>query len=502
MPRRKIHNLISISFLLWFATQINAQCVNQASAPCKLYEKAAAVFIGTVKEISYSEPYEEGTSISKKNLRKKITLFEIKESFKGIPEKQNEFVVAALQLQKKSPTGELKFEKHFYEGCVSYEFAENETYLVFADRSSVNKDFLVDPAQALPVDEASIAITYLRNLKTGKPLAMLSGRVTRKVRPLGTFFEETIERPIRNIKVEIQNEKEKFTLTTDEKGDYLFSEIPSGEYFIKYDLPDRVPAENNSKKISLSTKSCNEENIIVPTTGQISGIVFNHKGRASSDISVELMPVNQAANSRTNVFVARSDRASGRFEFNAIPAGQYYLGFSLTSSYSGCMPGYFRDSQFCLRSYYPGVSDISLATLITLGEGEKLENYDLNLSLPLTERTISGIVLWPDGRTIVNAVIVIAELKPAAQWNWHYFGQLDSVTNTDAYGRFSLKAFSELNFWINANIKIKGEDKHSEPIDLPLNGDMNEIKLVVSSSGKFCSLCYSKYWKRKGAPNQ
>ena len=106
MPRRKSHNLILLSFLLWFAAQLNAQCVNQSSAPCKLYEKATAVFIGEVKEISYSEPYEEGTSISKKNLRKKITLFEIKESFKGIPEKQNEFVVAALQLQKKSPTGE------------------------------------------------------------------------------------------------------------------------------------------------------------------------------------------------------------------------------------------------------------------------------------------------------------------------------------------------------------------------------------------------------------
>lgn len=161
-----------------------------------------------------------------------------------------------------------------------------------------------------------------------------------------------------------------------------------------------------------------------------------------------------------------------------------------------------RYSQYCPRTYYPGVSDISLATLITLGEGEKLENYDLTLPPPLTERTISGIVLWPDGRPIVNAVIVIAELKPAAQWNWHYFGQSDNVTNTDAYGRFSIKAFSELNYWVNANIKIKGEDKHSEPIDLPLNGDVNGIKLVVSSSGKFCSLCYSKYWKRKGTPNQ
>ncbi len=502
MPRRKTHNLILISFLFWVVTQINAQCVNLSSAPCKLYEKATTVFIGTVKEISYSEPYEEGTGISKKILRKKITSFAIKESFKGLAEKQNEFAVSALQLQKKSPTGELKFEKHFYEGCFSYEFAENDTYLVFADRSSVNKDFLVYPERALPVNDASIAITYLHNLKTGKQSAILYGRVLRKVRQLGTFFEETIERPIRNIKVEIQNEKGKFTSTTDEKGDYLFSEIPPGEYFIKYDLPDQVAAENNSKKISLSTKSCNEENLLVPTTGQISGIVFDHKGRASGDISVELMPVNQAANSRTNVFVAKSERYSGKFEFKAIPAGQYYLGFSLISSYSGCMPGYFRYSQYCLHTYYPGVSDISLATLIRLGEGEKLENYDLQLLPPLTERTISGIVLWPDGRPVVNAVIVIAELKPATQWNWHRFAQSDNITNTDAYGRFSLKAFSELNFWINANIKIKGEDKHSEPIDLPLNGDVKGIKLVISSSGKFCSLCYSKYWNRKGTPNQ
>ena len=488
------------AFLIGLTSFANAQCENKATAPCKLYEDADAVFIGTVRELSYSEPFEEVEGLSKRVLRKKRTFFEIKESFKGISEKQNEFVISTEQIQKKSPTDELTFDWYLLERCSSYEFAENKTYIVFATTNLPSKDFVVSFEQVLLLDDAKIATTYLQNLKIQKHSAILYGKVTRKVKPLGFAITDTIERPIRNTKVEIQSEKQIFTTTTDEKGNYLFSEIPSDEYSVKVDLPERLEVKIPINKLSLSEKSCTEQNIIVLTTGQISGIVFNHDGQPLQRLELELVIASEVGKSKPRKFEILSGQ-EGKFEFKNIPPAQYLLGYKLDKT---CSPEIYRSKRIhsqawpvnCQpRTFYPGVAEISQAIPINLSEGEEVKDLDFRLLPPLSGRNISGIALTPNGHPIVNADIVLMVLRDE-------FNESGGLTKTDEYGRFSIRAYNSLKYWVNANIKIKSEAKHSEPMELPLNGDVNGIKLIVSSSGKFCSLCYNKYWKRKGAPQQ
>jgi hypothetical protein len=495
--------LFTVAFLIWLASIANAQCTNKPFAPCKLYETADAVFIGTVKEIGYSEPFDDGIGMSKKILRHKTALLTIKESFKGIAEKQTEITVTTTQIQKRSQSGELAFEKYIYVefmgetafDCPFDEFSQDETYLVYAKRKTSERKSSFFADYAATVGDATDAITYLRNRVAGNPGAMLYGRVTRKMRPLDYDFGDMPKRPFRNIKVEIQSETQHFITTTDENGNYLFSDIPPGEYSIKCDLPERLDTENNAKKLTLSAQSCMEYDIEVLTTGQISGTVLDHEGKPKL-LEVELVVAAEAKNAKPHKFVVYSDWQSGKFEFKNIPPAQYFLGFHLSKLCNQYTAHGGEGSVSCRpRTYYPGVTDITQATLINLAEGEQLKDFDFRLPPPFSRRTISGVTVMPDSKPASNAEVTLM----ISQGESVEFG---GFTKTDEYGRFSVSAYDELTSWVSAVVNIKGKYLHSEPTELSNNGDIYGIKLVVSSSGKFCSLCYNKYWKRKGTPPQ
>ncbi len=492
------------AFLIWLTAVVNAQCENKAVAPpCKLFAETDVVFIGRVTEAVFSEPDEfYSTSSSKVTQRKKNISFEIKESFKGTKEKQTEITLTVHQIQQRSQSGELAFVKYAREDCPYDEFTKDETYLVYAKNKSEEKEPpLIFAISATLVSEADNAITYLRNLKEGKQGAIVYGRVVRKLSRLGTPFGDLLERPIRNTKVELKSEKQIFTTSTDEKGSYFFSEIPQGEYSIKADLPERLEVESDIKKISLSSKSCTEKNIIALTNGRISGAVFNHEGESIKYLQLELVIASDIGKLKSRQFEVHLDE-EGKFEFKNIPPEKYFLGFSLgktcspqinnRGSRTHSLPVY----AYCQsRTYYPGVAEISQAIPINLSEGETVKDLDFRLLPPLSDRNISGIARTSDGHPIVNADIVLMVSRDE-------LNESGGLTKTDEYGRFSIRAYNGLKYWLNANIKIKNEDEHSEPIELPLNGDVHGIKLIVSSSGKFCSLCYTKYWKRKGTPQQ
>lgn len=426
--------------------------------------------------------------------REKTTLFEIKEHFKGIGEKQTEIAITTFEYLRESRTNKATFEKQPNQGCVFYEFNDGESYLVYANKAGQEKKdgLVVWSGQAMLLAEADGAINYLRHRLAGPQSATLYGRVVRKMRPLGDDLGNMPKRPFRNIQVELQSATQRFVTTTDEKGNYLFSDIPPGEYSINCDLPARLEAEMNAKKLTLSAQFCKEHNIEALTTGQVSGTVLDHEGKPKF-AEVELVVAEEANSPKPRRFVVSADWQSGKFEFKHIPPAQYFLGVNLSKL---CRPGYYGEDFSCRpRTYYPGVSDVAQATLITLTESEQLKDFDFRLSPPFSTRTISGFACLPGGKPAANAEISLMIVQGESV-------EVGRFTKTDEYGRFSISAYNDLKSWISANIKVRGKDWHSEPMELSANGDINGVRLVLSSSGKFCSLCYSKYWKRKGTAPQ
>lgn len=483
------------AFLINLTCAVLAQCNDKPFAPCKLYETADVVFVGTVKQVDYSDPIDEIGGLTKKRLRNKIVLLTIKESFKGIADKQSEIAITISQIQRRSQTGELIFERHVYANCPFDGFMQDESYLVYAKREQFERHTIFLTDHAIKTIEAEPAIAYLRNQKADHRAAMLYGKILRKVRGFEGGFPEIIERPIRNIRIEIQSEKQTFIATTDDQGHYLFSDIPPNDYSIKSHLPEQLEVENMSRKISLAAKSCRENNIVALTTGEISGTVFSHEGKPKA-VEVELVVAAEAGKPKPRKFVVTADWQTGRFEFKNIPPASYLLGFHTGKLCDQKMyHGGKMDVSCQHRTYYPGVSDITQAILVNLTEGEKLKNLDFNLLPPFTKSTVSGIALLSDGKPAVNAEITLMVVHGELV-------EFGGLATTDEYGRYSMFAYNDLKSWVSAIINIKGKYLHSEPSELLTNGDINETKLVLSSSGKFCSLCYNKYWKRKGTPPQ
>jgi len=91
------------------------------------------------------------------------------------------------------------------------------------------------------------------------------------------------------------------------------------------------------------------------------------------------------------------------------------------------------------RTYFPSASEPGQATRIVVTEGAKLENLTLRLGQPWKERTISGVVVWQDGRSVKDAHISL--------YDGDRYVRLIKV---DDKGRFTFKVYGDFNYAIEA----------------------------------------------------
>ena len=92
------------------------------------------------------------------------------------------------------------------------------------------------------------------------------------------------------------------------------------------------------------------------------------------------------------------------------------------------------------RTYYPNVPEASAATKIVITEGAKLENLTLHVGSRLKERTVSGKVVWEDGRLATSAGYISV-----------YDGERNVRTaKLDEKGRFNFKVYGDFKYEIVA----------------------------------------------------
>ena len=118
------------------------------------------------------------------------------------------------------------------------------------------------------------------------------------------------------------------------------------------------------------------------------------------------------------------------------------------------------------RTYFPSASEPGQATKIVVTEGAKLENLTLRLGQPWKERTVSGSVVWHDGRSVKDAHISL--------YDGDRYVRLIKV---DDKGKFSFKVYGDFKYAIEAANwgKIQGRsarvsitESNSKPLKLVL----------------------------------
>jgi hypothetical protein len=122
------------------------------------------------------------------------------------------------------------------------------------------------------------------------------------------------------------------------------------------------------------------------------------------------------------------------------------------------------------------------ATVITLAEGQRLTGMDIRLAPSPPSVTLTGVVVRRDGTPAANASV---ELFDAASPGQRLFG-MDA--KTDAFGRFSVKAYQGREYLIRAYLPenyLAGTGVQSDRIRVRMRDSTSDLRIVLDRQGVF-----------------
>jgi hypothetical protein len=390
-----------------------------------------------------------------------------------------------------------------------YFFKEGERYFVYASRSAQGKIYLVDSYDGtcgkppILLEDAKDDIEYAEEIAEGKPGTQISGFVFEDFQRLGTGRQNI---PLAGVEVTIKKGKTSFTTRTDEKGKYIFKNIPPGEYKISSSTPkglrEKTPNEfyfdqrglkrsvvlvgettaggfmmfNLNEKPKKYYRHWDSYNFVFTSLSSIAGKAVDADGKVPQQQYVWLIPKFKGKiDLNDNLRQVWTDRATGEFVFEGIPQGEYLIAVNRYNCHSNNHPEYG-------RNFFPGAADLDNAELITVSENQNLKIKDFRLSPPLKERSFTGVVLTPDKKPLANAVVF---LMTTSQSTPNECFSVNLETKTDAFGRFEIKGYEGYEYKIRAYIEPTEQNSSrliSKIIDLQAAGNVQNIELIVDSN--------------------
>jgi hypothetical protein len=173
-------------------------------------------------------------------------------------------------------------------------------------------------------------------------------------------------------------------------------------------------------------------------TGYIEGELIAPNGRRYEDIWVAATPEG-ADNEFQSTGDADTDKR-GRFKIE-VPPGKYVVGVNVIRPASEAFP--FR------KTYAPAAHDYSSAQVYSVADGQHVRT-NIHLSAPLSARSISVKVEWPDGHPVADANVWLTEAEgdPNIVVN-------TAVSHTGVDGTFVLKGVADTDYAVHANVYLK-----------------------------------------------
>ncbi len=350
-----------------------------------------------------------------------------------------------------------------------YAFKSGERYLVFAYKDSKTGTFHTNICSGTaPLAESKEGLDYLRKVAKLPRGATLAGEVGREVSgPDGPAVE-----PMVKTQVIVRNGKQQFRAVTDESGKFELRGIVPGRYRVhtipvtnasRLDVMAKEPREE--WELDIPAQGCVQTWFVARPGGEIAGRVGDESGIVAQDIYPKLLSADGEITDAS--FRSENLSDSKTFKFSFLPAGRYYLGFNLRGGPSIDTP--------YPEFYYPGVTDRSKATVITLTEGQKISNLYFRRPLRLAERMIEGVAVWPDGKPYAeNCGISLTNPRTGYREG--------NCVSSDAEGRFKIKAIEGQTYHLAARlVGPTGGLITSKPVVVKIEKENSPVKLVVES---------------------
>jgi protocatechuate 3,4-dioxygenase beta subunit len=479
---------LTVAFLLLLCLSENAAactCVDSPS-PCASFQSTPVVFVGLVSSIE--EVTAEINRFGKiEKVRTALTAhFIVEEGLKGISSQEVDVVTGGGG------------------GDCGYYFKAGERYLVYAYGSarealgsSMSRTVVGgrSPAKKVgalttsicgrtqPLSRAQDDLELIRAVMKGQPQTRLFGTVYEYLSKFGDFEEDAEYKPKTGLTIKVEGVSGKYEAITDSGGRFRLGSLKPGTYKVKLILPPAYGLRYSFGRTEFETEvtqGCwgGEIDFTIQVNGRIRGRVFDAQGKpVGEQVQLSIMAYESAGNNM-NASESRSEYTDqqGRYDFAGLPPGRYLLGINIADVPDKHTP--------YSKTYYPSGSTPAQATVITLAEGQQLDDFDFHLPLPLTERTITGTVFLQNGKPAAGATLELYDLERPESSMWGI------NVETDAQGRFTVKGFKGRRYQLRAYLDedyLAGKGVQSEMVEADANPGSSPVKLILNKPGIFRS---------------
>ncbi len=459
-------------------------CVDSPSA-CDSFQATPVVFVGLVKSIR-----EETAEINRfgkiEKVRTALTAhFVVEEGLKDIRSQEVEVVTGGGG------------------GDCGYHFKAGERYLVYAYKaegealgSSISRT-VIGPrnssqkvgvlstsicGRTQPLSQAQDDLDLIHAVIKGKPQTRIFGTVYEYLSKLGGYEEGAKYKPKSGLMIRAEGISGKYEAVTDVNGRFRLDSLKPGKHKVTLVLPVTYGMRYSFQKNEFEaqvTQGCwgAEVDFTLQTNGRIRGRVYDAQGNPVGEQFQVSIVTSQSSRNSMDMLESRDEYTDkqGRYEFDGVPPGSYLLGINISD-----VPD--KDTPYS-RIYYPSNSTLAQANVITLVEGQKFDDYDFHLPLPLVAHTIKGTVYLKDGKPAAGATLNLYDLEKPDSSLWGVDAE------TDAQGRFMVKGFKGRRYQLRAYLDedyMAGRGVQSEMVEVDTNlKESPPIKLILSKSGIF-----------------
>jgi len=274
--------------------------------------------------------------------------------------------------------------------------------------------------------------------------------------------------------------------TTDEEGNYHLTGLAAGHLTITTIAKAFVVAAGDTFKQPGQTVNVAENESITKIDfalvrgGVITGRITDLEGHPIINLRVNVVAKSDSGNSRPSVYLpGRKNQTDDRgiYRIYGLGPGSYRVSVGHKAGDGAVYVGEVDGSQYA-KTFFPGVTEESKATLIEINEGTEATNIDITPGKTAGGFSVSGRVVDTESDKPVPGAFITYSL--VNEQNQKTGGMNYSPTLTDANGKFRLEGIQPGHY--TASMMGIGQDNSSYSDLTPFevtDGDVTGIELKV-----------------------
>jgi hypothetical protein len=437
LPGSKAWPLALTTVLLPIAARPAEACSCFANPPCAAVWKADAVFVGTVID-RVQEPVGGSISWTVYSVAVNQRLHRAVDSF-----------IALVPGNRPSPEQIEASKSHsalsWVGSSCDFNLELGRQYIIYARKTADRRWTTSLCSGTKLVEGAAEDLDYIAAIPAAQPTGRVYGIIERTVvSPRNPASAEV--RPASGVTVALTSADARLTATTDSEGK-LDIRVPPGEYTIAPVMPQAVRVYGAPVRASVPARGCVPVHFSLTSNGRIEGRVVRSDGTPASRTSVDVVPADLPPGERPDSFTTSPSGTTddnGRFSIDAILPGRYVVAVNARFG-----PRLFAPYRM---TYFPGVGRQD-ARVVEVGEGERKTGCTILVN-PLSETTVSGVVVFDDDRPVVEANVTAAPVD--------HRGMIMGSARANSSGAFELRLLAGVSYLVTAGIRTENGFRQTE----------------------------------------